>query len=552
MLSPVDEKGAGDSTTGDLTRRDSNAHLPVIGWRLVIVWALLAVLVTSATTVVLWLASSAVDSARASAQLDAIKTGLSVGVGAGGLFALWLATRRQRSTEIGLTQQERTIDATIADADERRVTELYTRAAEQIGHDKAPVRLAGAYALERLAQDNERHRQTIVNVLCSYLRMPFKDVAVRDPRIGAGGVEEQIGTLEEREIRVTIQRMLCEHLRPRRFTPTKSDEDQPREQNSKFWPGISLNLDGAVLINFDFRACEVESASFHYTTFTGSAQFRNATFADEAVFKRAVFQHAASFDNVHFGGFAWFWRARFKEEVTFSGATFAGTAGFKVAEFTGNASFRNARFRSAALFESCAFRARAAFENAEFDEASGFSKAVFDGDVHLTHVTFGAGAWFRDVRFHARAKLTGSTFQYGCFRRARFQSADFRNTTFEGIAEFTMASFDREAIFAAARFHQAALFVSATFVRVAKFDGVVFGETANFQEAEIQLNGKFKGTRFDGPTRLSQDDLDLVGASFGAQVDSRDVELPTSWVRADEPLSSGRYPVDAADPPGPG
>jgi hypothetical protein len=28
-------------------------------------------------------------------------------------------------------------------------------------------------ALERLAQDNPGHRQTIVNVVCAYLRMPF-------------------------------------------------------------------------------------------------------------------------------------------------------------------------------------------------------------------------------------------------------------------------------------------------------------------------------------------------------------------------------------------
>src|SRR5262249_33582048 len=51
--------------------------------------------------------------------------------------------------------------------------ELYTKAVEQLGSDKAPVRLGGLYALERLAQDNSAHRQTIVNVICAYLRMPF-------------------------------------------------------------------------------------------------------------------------------------------------------------------------------------------------------------------------------------------------------------------------------------------------------------------------------------------------------------------------------------------
>ncbi|MEU1394119.1 MULTISPECIES: hypothetical protein [unclassified Nonomuraea] len=53
------------------------------------------------------------------------------------------------------------------------MTELYTKAAEQLGNAQAPVRLAGLYALERLAQDTPVLRQTIVDVICSYLRMPY-------------------------------------------------------------------------------------------------------------------------------------------------------------------------------------------------------------------------------------------------------------------------------------------------------------------------------------------------------------------------------------------
>jgi len=77
-----------------------------------------------------------------------------------------LAFRRQHHQEIAtlLTDQ---------DAAQRRITELYTKAVEQLGSDKAPVRLGGLYALERLGQDNPSQRQTIVNVICAYLRMPF-------------------------------------------------------------------------------------------------------------------------------------------------------------------------------------------------------------------------------------------------------------------------------------------------------------------------------------------------------------------------------------------
>ena len=46
-------------------------------------------------------------------------------------------------------------------------------ATAQLGDEKAAVRLAGVYALARLADDWDHQRQTCVNVLCAYLRMPW-------------------------------------------------------------------------------------------------------------------------------------------------------------------------------------------------------------------------------------------------------------------------------------------------------------------------------------------------------------------------------------------
>lgn len=132
------------------------------------------------------------------ARMEAIKTAGTIVIGTGGAAALWLAARRQQATEVALrqkeidqvhqervaahneavaatmqTHQERVAAKSEQDALERRVTELYTKAVEQLGSEKAPVRLGGMYALERLAQNTVDQRQTIVNVLCAYLRMPY-------------------------------------------------------------------------------------------------------------------------------------------------------------------------------------------------------------------------------------------------------------------------------------------------------------------------------------------------------------------------------------------
>ena len=157
---------------------------------------------------------------QANARLDAVRTGLAAGAGAGAAVGLMLAFRRQHHQEIAT-------DLTDRDATERRITELYTKAVEQLGNDKAPVRLGGLYALERLAQDNPAHRQTIVNVICAYLRMPFSPTApaskpepeaTEAPEEPAAETETRTdGTgdtwQQERQVRLTAQRILAEHLR---------------------------------------------------------------------------------------------------------------------------------------------------------------------------------------------------------------------------------------------------------------------------------------------------------------------------------------------------
>jgi hypothetical protein len=135
--------------------------------------ALVAVVIT-AFVVTIWLLTIASHAKpgtdQANARLDAVRTGLAAGAGAGAAVGLMLAFRRQHHQEVATVLTDR-------DATERRITELYTKAVEQLGSDKAPVRLGGLYALERLAQDNLAHRQTIVNVICAYLRMPYSPTA---------------------------------------------------------------------------------------------------------------------------------------------------------------------------------------------------------------------------------------------------------------------------------------------------------------------------------------------------------------------------------------
>jgi uncharacterized protein YjbI with pentapeptide repeats len=53
---------------------------------------------------------------------------------------------------------------------EGQLTDRYSKAIEQMGHESVDVRLGGIYALERLSRDSPSDYPTIVEVLCAFVR----------------------------------------------------------------------------------------------------------------------------------------------------------------------------------------------------------------------------------------------------------------------------------------------------------------------------------------------------------------------------------------------
>lgn len=200
----------------------------------------LALLVVGGVLLTLLLTLYGGGSPQDQARLDAVRTAGTIVLGTGGAVALLLAARRQRSAELTLRHQQEVARQAEVDAIERRITELYTKAADQLGSDKAPVRLAGLYALERLGVANNDQRQTIVNVICAYLRMPYVD------------------DREEAQVRVTALRILHAHR---------------RGDQRKWSVAIDLddaNLAGSRLPRSKFAWATFERADLSRADFTGS------------------------------------------------------------------------------------------------------------------------------------------------------------------------------------------------------------------------------------------------------------------------------------------
>ena len=191
------------------------------------------------------------------------------------------------------------LDRTLAEQRTRTLNERFATAAEQLGSDKPAVRLAGVYAMAGLADDWKENRQTCVDVLCAYLRMPYEP----DPGQGAPEVQ-RLAFQATREVRHTVIRVITAHLQM--FTALS-------------WQGLNFDFTGVVFDGGDFTGATFSggTVSFYGARFSGSrVSFINATFSGSTVYFAAEFS----------GG-----------EIDFRSARFSsGTVGFGLARFSGS------------------------------------------------------------------------------------------------------------------------------------------------------------------------------------------------------------------------
>ena len=164
-----------------------------------------------------------------------------------------------RDTQVALGEQRKQLDRTLAEQRTRTLNERFATAAEQLGSDKPAVRLAGVYAMAGLADDWEESRQTCVDVLCAYLRMPY------EPDPGQDAPEPQRLAFQTiREVRHTVIRVITAHL--------KGDA-------AVSWQGLNFDFTDVVFDGGGFGGARFSGGmvDFGGTRFSVGAQFSGGT-----------------------------------------------------------------------------------------------------------------------------------------------------------------------------------------------------------------------------------------------------------------------------------
>ncbi|WP_442973565.1 pentapeptide repeat-containing protein [Saccharothrix sp. NRRL B-16314] len=282
---------------------------------------------------------------------EAIKTGGLAGGALVALYALWLNDRRRRTDEerqrIEVARQQievarQRLEDARADHDRSRVAdERFARSIELLGHDAEQVRVGAMHALAGLARSRPEYTQTVLDVLCAYLRRPFaeEDSAEED---SAG---PKTGDERELEVRLTAQRLIADLL----------PHDDAKPADGETTPHYDLDLTRAYLEYFDIshrqvgnlvlRAADLrESNSFHHAVVHGGAWFTDATSHGRLYLHHVVFH-----------GKAWFSRFTGHENTDYSATRFLGPNKFAGVGFTGPVSFEGCEFAEPIDFEGARF-----------------------------------------------------------------------------------------------------------------------------------------------------------------------------------------------------
>ncbi|WP_162145902.1 pentapeptide repeat-containing protein [Glycomyces tenuis] len=366
-------------------------------------------------------------------RANAMQAALAIAFGFGGLATLGLFTRRQwhqervheherqvaadarRESERAYEHQQRVADDARYDAEQRRITEQYMKAVEQLGHEKAPVRLGGLYALDRLGRNHPEQRQVIAEVWCAYLRRrytPPVDI-IGEIREGDEGGEEADRTEEqlqaeaeaadEYEVRMTAQRLLVGHLKDPR--PKEERNDTRPNESEEYWHLEHIDLTGATLVDTDFADCRLPEMKIGRARLCRSAQFNRTYFEGDAEFSKARFEGEVWFDKARFEGAARFGAAQFKDEARFAEVQFSSDAWFTGARVSGTTVFTGARFGDVAWFPLARFDGSAWFNRVRFEGDTGFTAAWFKRSALFFSAWFEGGALFKEARFGGIVKF---------------------------------------------------------------------------------------------------------------------------------------------------
>jgi uncharacterized protein YjbI with pentapeptide repeats len=375
-------------------------------------WAITSLLLIGVTsTVIAALAVIAVlgfpkrpasDDLSLEQTLDIVRFAFFVTAGLGASVGLLVTYRRQRVAEqdhvLAKKVHSYSVDSALSqrnDERERLSADVYSKALGLLESEAPSSRIGAIHALERLGQADPGYRQLVVDVICGYLRLPYRPLHKHPSRTEDRSDAEKSAARREAHVRWAAQDVLRQHTIQRgRLVETehaylgsgRTRNGYPntlRPFGTEFpshWSGMHVNLRFANLIDFDLEGADLSTADFSYASFYGNAHLGGLRVDGGASFKGCRF-----FNN------AFFHYSKFGTEVDFTHCRYHGIADFSHTEFVSRASFVRASFKRIASFNDCQFKGYVNFDGSCFKSMCKFSDSLFMDGASFSIITFALG-----------------------------------------------------------------------------------------------------------------------------------------------------------------
>ena len=328
---------------------------------------------------------------------------------------------------------------------ERR--ERYTKAVEQLGDEKAPIRMGGVYTLVGLVdewledesiekyEDRLKEGQVIINNLCAYIRSPFtlaashyNELSNPTPKGIYKDKKEKfyadIATLDsEADVRLSIIKEIHDRLQgPGENTPgTWSDFEYDFSGSVFFYPVDLTKSYYKKPINFTGSIYQGE-AYFSSSTYKSWADFTGSFYQGGADFRDSIYQGGADFTDSIYQGEAYFTGSIYQGEAYFTGSTYQSRADFTGSTYQSRADFTGSTYQSWADFSDSTYEKEVIF-------SAPFARSTYKGEADFRSSTYQVLAYFSGSIFYSETYFSkgGYSNSSSCFTNHAPQFYDKKN-----------------------------------------------------------------------------------------------------------------------------
>ena len=344
---------------------------------------------------------------------------------------------------------------------ERR--ERYTKAVEQLGDEKAPVRMGGVYTLvglvdewleEKSLSDDERFKegQVIINNLCAYIRSPFTLAShYNELSEDAPSLE---GIYKDKKEEFYVDKAILDSEADVRLSIIKEIHDRiqvPDKNTPGAWSDFEYDFSGSIFFySVDLtNSYYTKYVNFSGATYQGWADFRRSTYQGWANFRESTYQGEADFRRSTYQGWANFSESTYQGWANFCESTYQGWANFCESTYQGEADFRRSTYQGEADFRRSTYKSWANFRRSTYQGEANFRESTYQGWANFRGSTYQGWANFRGSTYQGEADFSGSTYKGGAyFRGSTYKGgAYFRGSTYGGDADFSRSIFYSETYF---------------------------------------------------------------------------------------------------------